>query len=831
MNRIISIILIFLSLSSTAQVNLDSLWNVWNDHSQADTARLKAIGSISWHGYVFSNADSAFYFAQFYYDLAKSTDNKGHMADALNTQGTVFYLKSDYYGALDYFKKSLKLRIEIDNKIGMAGSYTNIGVIYNILGNSKKALEYYKKGLKAQEELGYNLGIASSYNNIGILYNEQENYQMSLEYFFKGLEKFKKINNKQGIAKSYSNIGDVYSIQKMYEKALEYHIYSLKIDQEIDNNNGIADSYSNIGRVYFDQSNYERALNYYHKSVKIAKESGNKNQMAKSNYGISKIYFEKSSNKKALIYAEKSLQLSKKINALELVDNSSKLLYEIYKKTGNDKKALQMYEVYIAARDTLIKEEGKEELMEMEIQNKYELKKQTDSIKHISDRLLEKAELKANREELKKEKLIDIGLIIFSVVILVFLLLLNNRFKNTKKQKIIIEKQKIEVEIQKKTLEDKNKMLKRFSIVVSETENVILILDAKGNVEWVNDSFVKLNNLTMEELIAERGKNITTISNNDKMGEILETCKSSKNPYLYDSLNFTNEGKRVWESSTITPIFDKNGTLSNYIIIDTDITKQKDAEELVSQKNQDITDSINYAKRIQAAILPANQQIIDSFKESFILYLPKDIVAGDFYWLEKTKDTTLFAVADCTGHGVPGAMVSVICNNGLNRSVREYNITQPSKILDKTREIVIQEFAKSKEDIQDGMDIALCSIKGNKLNFSGAHNPLIVIRNKEVIQIKADRQPIGSYIKPEDFTNHSIDIQKDDMIYIFTDGFADQFGGEKGKKYRLKNLLTLLINISTKPLKEQHTILKEEFSSWKGSQDQIDDVCIMGVRV
>ena len=490
-----------------------------------------------------------------------------------------------------------------------------------------------------------------------------------------------------------------------------------------------------------------------------------------------------------------------------------------------------MYEVYIAARDTLIKEEGKEELMEMEIQNKYELKKQTDSIKHISDRLLEKAELKANREELKKEKLIDIGLIIFSVVILVFLLLLNNRFKNTKKQKIIIEKQKIEVEIQKKTLEDKNKMLKRFSIVVSETENVILILDAKGNVEWVNDSFVKLNNLTMEELIAERGKNITTISNNDKMGEILETCKSSKNPYLYDSLNFTNEGKRVWESSTITPIFDKNGTLSNYIIIDTDITKQKDAEELVSQKNQDITDSINYAKRIQAAILPANQQIIDSFKESFILYLPKDIVAGDFYWLEKTKDTTLFAVADCTGHGVPGAMVSVICNNGLNRSVREYNITQPSKILDKTREIVIQEFAKSKEDIQDGMDIALCSIKGNKLNFSGAHNPLIVIRNKEVIQIKADRQPIGSYIKPEDFTNHSIDIQKDDMIYIFTDGFADQFGGEKGKKYRLKNLLTLLINISTKPLKEQHTILKEEFSSWKGSQDQIDDVCIMGVRV
>jgi serine phosphatase RsbU (regulator of sigma subunit) len=129
------------------------------------------------------------------------------------------------------------------------------------------------------------------------------------------------------------------------------------------------------------------------------------------------------------------------------------------------------------------------------------------------------------------------------------------------------------------------------------------------------------------------------------------------------------------------------------------------------------------------------------------------------------------------------------------------------------------------------MDIALCSIKGDKLNYSGANNPLIVIRDKQVIKVKADRQPIGAYIKPEDFTNHTLDIQKDDMIYIFTDGFVDQFGGEKGKKYRLKNLLTLLTSISTKALGEQNSILKQEFNSWKGTEDQIDDVCVMGVRV
>ena len=288
------------------------------------------------------------------------------------------------------------------------------------------------------------------------------------------------------------------------------------------------------------------------------------------------------------------------------------------------------------------------------------------------------------------------------------------------------------------------------------------------------------------------------------------------------------EKERVIKYSLFIGIFI---VISSLVLIFKNLKKTKNQKALIETQHKDLTSSISYAKRIQAALLPTNSAVSESFNESFILYLPKDIVAGDFYWLEKTKDTTLFAVADCTGHGVPGAMVSVICNNGLNRSVREYNITQPSKILDKTRDIVIQEFAKSNEDIQDGMDIALCSIKGDKLNYSGAHNPLIVIRNKEVIKVKADRQPIGAYEKSEDFTNHILDIQKGDMIYIFTDGFVDQFGGEKRKKYKLKNLLAFLTNISTKPLTEQNTILKQEFASWKGTEDQIDDVCVMGVRV
>ena len=218
-------------------------------------------------------------------------------------------------------------------------------------------------------------------------------------------------------------------------------------------------------------------------------------------------------------------------------------------------------------------------------------------------------------------------------------------------------------------------------------------------------------------------------------------------------------------------------------------------------KSKEVTDSIKYAKRIQSAILPSSKTIKEYLPNSFIFYKPKDIVAGDFYWLESKNDTVLFAVADCTGHGVPGAMVSVICNNGLNRSVREYGLINPSDILNKTREIVISEFEKSDEDVRDGMDIALCSIKYKVeskksqttaiLQYAGANNPLWIVRDHELIDIRPDKQPIGKHFKNSSFTPHSIELKKGDTIYIFSDGYADQFGGPKGKKSVSYTHLTL----------------------------------------
>jgi serine phosphatase RsbU (regulator of sigma subunit) len=271
----------------------------------------------------------------------------------------------------------------------------------------------------------------------------------------------------------------------------------------------------------------------------------------------------------------------------------------------------------------------------------------------------------------------------------------------------------------------------------------------------------------------------------------------------------------------------------------TEVERQRnEAEEqkkIVEEKQKEILDSIAYAKRIQAAILPTEKYFRSLLPESFVLYLPKDIVAGDFYWMEQVGEIVLFAAADCTGHGVPGAMVSVVCNNALNRSVREYKLTEPGRILDKTRQIVIQEFEKSETGMRDGMDISLCAlnVKTGELQWAGANNPLWLVRDgsDKLEEVKGDKQPIGRYSTESPFQNHSIQLQKGDTIYINTDGFQDQFGGRGGKKFKSKRLKDVIVQTRSGDMPAQSTLLKNEFEAWRGDLEQVDDVCVIGVRL
>ena len=254
---------------------------------------------------------------------------------------------------------------------------------------------------------------------------------------------------------------------------------------------------------------------------------------------------------------------------------------------------------------------------------------------------------------------------------------------------------------------------------------------------------------------------------------------------------------------------------------------------IVEEKQKEILDSITYAKRLQEAIMPPTNLFRDTLPNSFIYYKPKDIIAGDFYWMERLNEMVFFAAADCTGHGVPGAMVSVVCSNALNRAVKEFGIKSPSKILDKTRELVIETFERSESEVKDGMDISLCALnlKSMEMEWAGANNPLWVVRNKELLEYKADKQPIGKYADEKPYTNHTVNLQSGDSIYVFTDGFADQFGGPKGKKFKYKHLAELLIANSHKSPDEQKNTLSSTFDTWKGNLEQIDDVCVIGLRI
>ena len=257
----------------------------------------------------------------------------------------------------------------------------------------------------------------------------------------------------------------------------------------------------------------------------------------------------------------------------------------------------------------------------------------------------------------------------------------------------------------------------------------------------------------------------------------------------------------------------------------------------IEEQKKHIMDSIYYARRIQTAILPANSLLDQCFREYFIFYLPKDIVSGDFYWMHEADNLIMLAAIDCTGHGVPGAFMSIVGFNQLNNAVSVQKARKASDILDELNKGVITTLNENinETSIKDGMDMALCVFNPakKKVEFAGANNPMLLIRDQETVKYKGDRFPIGAYIenKTQEFTNNEIDLVDGDMIYTFSDGYADQFGGPDNKKFFGKRFEQLLFDIHEKPLNVQKEILYDTLKEWMGDNDQVDDILVIGIRI
>ena len=270
-----------------------------------------------------------------------------------------------------------------------------------------------------------------------------------------------------------------------------------------------------------------------------------------------------------------------------------------------------------------------------------------------------------------------------------------------------------------------------------------------------------------------------------------------------------------------------------------EVVRQKEEVERQSRKvvelYTNVTDSIRYAKRLQDSILPPEKRMRELLPESFVFYRPKDIVSGDFYWVERIDDRVAFAAVDCTGHGVPGAFMSLIGHNGLNQAVKEQGRSKPSEVLKVLNKLAFEALHKGREEflVRDGMDMALCNYDptGMVLEYAGANSPLYVVRGGEVMHFAPDKRPIGSFdLEGKGFTDHRIKLEAGDMVYIFSDGYADQFGGPKGKKFLYRRFRELLMEISRFPIERQQSMLDEAFRGWRGAHEQVDDILVMGMR-
>ena len=609
-------------------------------------------------------------------------------------------------------------------------------------------------------------------------------YVKSVQYYFKALEHVG--TDSIMLARLYHNIGWVYTDLKNYDKGIEFGQKALLVAQK--SKGDVRHKLQGLVYIYKTAKQFNKAIEYQNN---LLASDTSKSQKAFNVYQMMGIYNEMKKYDSALYYGEQAIQLSREANVPRT------MLMALPEQLTAFIQANKMgrFNEYLSEYEKLLRQYNKpyDANTIYALAGKYYLD-QKDYAKSKS--YLEKA------KQLQEEyKMVGIEQTYLSLA-------LWHEKKNEFNQAY--------------------SYLKKYTTIEDS-----LMEEERRNSEKTIDNYSKIYDL--ENTLTQSESEIKT------KNELLNKEKTQKYMMLA-GLVFV-----VLVAIFFFKLIVDRKKMNSALIVKSRVIELKN--ELLSARNKEVHDSISYAKYLQNAILPSRKIIKEQLKNSFVLYKPKDIVAGDFYWMDvsdSADDYILFAAADCTGHGVPGAMVSVVCSNALNRAVKEFAISEPGKILDKVRELVIETFSKSEDDVKDGMDISLCAYnhKTNQLLWAGANNPLWIVKhstetavsssaveNRQLVEVKPNKQPIGKTEHPVLFTTHTIQLEKGDTFYIFTDGYADQFGGAKGKKLKSSNLKKLLLSIQDKSMEEQYSTLDKSLEDWRGNNEQVDDVCIIGVKV
>ncbi len=683
---------------------------------------------------------------------------------------------------IDSMLNLLKNAPEDSTKVNLLGEIAH----YYSSKELEKAVEFAEKGLFLSKQIKFRRGEGSALLQVGNINNDLGLVGSAISNFEQVVEIADELKDQKLKMSALNNLGISYFNWTDYSKALNYYLKYTRVAEELNEPKYLSRAYNNVANVYIRLADYKKALEYHFKGLEIAQKLQDKVLIAGSYNNIGIVYKGLGKKEEALEYYFKTLKLAEELKHKLGMTFALNNIGAVYSEDNEPVKALK----YILRALEIKRELGEQKGIANTLNNAggcyISLKKFDQALnsylesESISKAIQEKSSLMVAYEGLRDtyeskgdlKKAFEYFKLYSSVKDSIF-----NKEKSEQvtemQTRFETEKKEKEIKLQTIEMEKKDALFKQQNIF----KNALLA------------GFTLVLALAVSIFIAFRQK--------QKMNKIL-TDQNQK----------INQNKKLIEK----------------------------AHSILENKNKDITESIIYAQRIQEAILPLNEELEKKFPDSFILYKPRDIVSGDFYWFSKVENLNFFAVADCTGHGVPGAFMSMIGNDILNQVVNDENVSNPAEILTQMDKKISGALSKSKSNpnTKDGMDMGLISVDDNDniLHFSGANRPLFLLRKTEIFEFKSINKTVGIQMEKEvPFELHTIPLEKGDCIYLFTDGFADQFGGPKNKKFLTKRFKEMLLSFAHLSMKDQKIRIEEVFENWRGKQKQIDDICLFGFKV
>jgi tetratricopeptide (TPR) repeat protein/serine phosphatase RsbU (regulator of sigma subunit) len=731
------------------------------------------------------------------------------------------FLNGDYEKSEENYVKLLEEDKKTEDKGLISFSLGKLAIVSRVK-NPENSLNYSIEKYKLEVEKGNNYEqVAFAANSIGYLYRQLGKEQEAISYFEKALEALKKINKKDEIV--LNNLGVTYTALKKYPAAQAQYQEALQINQSKNNPAAIADSYNYLGANEYLAAHAQEARVHVAKAITTAQKNNQQQSLADSYLLLSKIWeyegdfrqsqeaFKKYTEIKTKLEKETARQKEELQRQRTEAERQETQLVQYENEREQERLRLEKLRSEAekqAKENELLKSEN--ELRQSETQNAVLQRERTQQALLLAQNQLDAAQRGEEIQRLELERQKNNASLREQAL---------NAQQQEKEKEFLEQQNKLqELETEKQRLEaSKQKSSKYIAYLIAVAA---IILFGFALFAFIQNKKKNKKIEAQNSLLENQKKEIT--QKNEELQASEEELRQNS-----EELQTTNEQLTLVKMS----IEEKNLALGASLI------ELEDQKGIIEKKNHDITSSINYAKRIQTAMLPDLNKIKQVLPKSFVFFQPRDIVSGDFYWFSQVSEhKSVLAACDCTGHGVPGAFMSLIGNDVLNETVNARNIHEPDLILHNLHMGVVNALNQRATDNRDGMDMTLCVIdqENKQVHFAGAKNEVIYIQNGEVGQLKGDKMPIGGERLDIErlFHKETVDITVPTTFYMFSDGFQDQFGGEKGRKYMKKRFREFLVEIHNQPFEEQEQILKLEFQSWlAGEYIQIDDVLVIGFKI